>query len=496
MQERKLRTLSGRTCTLPIEDRMYIDGSFVKGTNTFQTEHPVTYEVLADVPIASAEQVDEAVQAAIHASESWKELSVFERRKRVEQIADAIENASEEITALDVADTGSCISKMKDDARKGAKILRYFAGLAPELKGQTIPTGDQTIDFTVREPYGAIAGIIPFNHPASFIAKKIAPALVAGNGIVLKPSEFTPLSALYIAYIIDDIDSIPDGLVNVVTGAGEVGANLVQNPDVGLVTMVGSAETGKAVMRGAADHLSPVLLELGGKNPNIVFPDADIEEAATGAVGGMSLQWQGQSCGSGSRLLVHENVFNDVVDRVVSGFEAIEPGDPFDPNSTMGSIVSEPQYEKVLGYIETSKEEGAELLTGGEVIDEYETGYFVEPTIFEVEPDMTIANEEIFGPVLSVMRWDDYSEMIDIANGVDFGLTASVWTEDLKTAHQTVKKLEAGYVWVNQHGPHYLGAPFGGYKQSGIGDNEGITELLEHTRVKNININASGELNI
>ena len=496
MFQTELTTLSGQSIELDIEDRMYVDGAFVGSDETFPTAHPATGAHIADVPVASADQVDEAVRAAQRASEEWREVEVAERRARVLELADAIEEAGPVLTNLDVADNGSCISKMADDARKAAEVMRYFAGLATELKGQTIPSEGETVDYTVREPYGAVAGIIPFNHPASFAAKKIAPAVVAGNGIVIKPSEYTPLSALYVGKIVDDLDLFPDGLVNVVTGAGEVGAELVAHEGVGMVTMVGSAATGKKVMQGAAGHLAPVLLELGGKNPNIVFPDADLDDAAEGAVSGMSLRWQGQSCGSGSRLLVHEDVYDEVVSKVVDGFEGIEVGDPFDEASTMGSVVSEPQFEKVTSYIRTAKEEGATLLTGGEVIEDgdFGDGLFVQPTVFEVTPDMTIANEEIFGPVLSVLEWSDYDEMIDLANGVDYGLTASVWTNDLRTAHRTVSELDAGYTWVNQHGSHYIGAPFGGYKESGIGKNECLQELLDHTREKNVNLNLAGDL--
>ena len=496
MREQTITTLSGKSVTLEVEDRMYVDGEFVAGDDQFETRNPATGEHLADVPVASAAQVDDAVRAARRASEEWREVPTSERRDRVNALADAIEAAGEALTNLDVADNGSCVSKMRDDAGKAAEATRYFAGLASELKGQTIPSEGETLDYTVREPYGAVAGIIPFNHPAMFVPKKIAPAVVAGNGIVLKPSEYTPLSALRIARVVDDLDLFPDGLVNVVTGAGEVGADLVSHSGVGLVTMIGSAATGRKVMKGAADHLAPVLLELGGKNPTIVFPDADPEAAAEGAVGGMNLTWQGQSCGSGSRLLVHEDIADEVIPRVVEGFEAVGDGvgDPFDESSTMGSIVSEPQFEKVVDYIETAKAEGATTLAGGEVIESFDAGYFVEPTVFEVDADTTVATEEIFGPVLSVIEWADYDEMLSVANGVDYGLTASVWTDDLRTAHRTVEALEAGYVWVNQHGSHYVGAPFGGYKQSGIGKNECLAELLDHTREKNVNLDLGGDL--
>jgi betaine-aldehyde dehydrogenase len=492
MSEYDLTTLSGQRVALDIEDRMYIDGEFVTGEETFETEHPPTNEVLADVPIADESHVDDAVQAAQAASEEWREYDVFERREIIEDFADFLESHEEPLTDLDIADNGSSISRMKFDVEKGTKNLRYMAGIAHELKGESPPTPSGTHDFTLREPYGVVAGIVPFNHPNMFVSEKIAPAVAAGNGIVVKPSEYTPLSALYIGRLVDEFGRFPEGLINVVTGFAETGAALVEHEQVGLISMVGGPETGKAIMRGAANHLAPVLLELGGKNPFIVCPDADVDRAVDGLEGAMALPWQGQSCGSGTRLLVHEDVYDDVVPPIVDRVESVTVGDPFDESNTMGSVVSEPQFEKVVSYIEGAKEEGAEVLAGGEVVDEYDTGYFLRPTIFEVTPDMTIAREETFGPVLSVMTWSDYDEMIEIANDVDYGLAASVWTNDLDTAHRAVGDIEAGYVWVNQHGRHYIGAPFGGYKESGVRGKEDLQELLDHTRVKNVNIDFSG----
>lgn len=494
MHIKEFTTLSGKEVKLPIENRMYINGEFVTSDETFEVTAPSTGEHLTKLPIGSSEQIDEAVWAAKEASKEWCTHSPWERREAVERLANVILDHSEELTNLDIADNGSCISRMQYDAEKAAKSLQFFGGLATEIKGQEIPTKGETVDFTRREPYGAVAAILPFNHPVMFAVKKIAPAIIAGNGIVIKPSEQTPLSALYVGRLIEEADVFPDGLVNVITGRGITGAELVQHSAIGLITMVGSVQTGKTIMKDAATNLTPVILELGGKNPNIVFPDADLEEAAQGAISGMALSWQGQSCGSGSRLLVHENIYHEIVSRVVDGFNKVNVGDPFDASSTMGSIVSKAQFDSVIEYIETAKEEGATLLTGGEVIDDYDAGYFVEPTVFEVKPDMTIAQEEIFGPVLSVLKWSDYDEMLSIANGVDQGLTASLWTNDLRTAHCTSNALEVGYVWVNQIGPHYLGAPYGGFKESGIGKTGSIEELLDHTRVKNINIDIKGEL--
>ncbi|WP_254533065.1 aldehyde dehydrogenase family protein [Natrinema gelatinilyticum] len=488
MFEHELETLSRKRVSLQIEDRMYIDGEFVSSEETFENECPSTGEILTEVPIATESQVDEAVQAAERASQEWRQIDVFERRERVEAFADLLLDHQRELTNLDVADNGSSISRMKFDTEKGARNLQYYAGLATELKGETIPTGAENHNFTQREPYGVVAGIIPFNHPTMFVAEKIAPAIVAGNGIVVKPSEYTPLSALYIGHLVHECGLFPEGLINVVTGFGETGANLVEHPDVRLISMVGSPATGKKIMKGAAENLSPVLLELGGKNPFIVYPDADMNRVLDGLQGAMALPWQGQSCGSGTRLLVHEDAYDDVVPPLIDRLEEVTIGDPFDESNTMGAVVSEPQYEKVCTYFDIAKDEGAEVLFGGEAVDEYDGGYFLEPTVFDVEPGMTIVKEETFGPVLSVLTWSDYDEMIEIANDIEYGLTASVWTNDLNDAHRTANDVESGYIWINQHGRHYIGAPFGGYKQSGIGNKEDLSELLDHTRVKNINV--------
>ena len=493
MFEYQLETLFGKQIPLRIEDRMYIDGEFVTSAETFETEHPATNEVMANVPIASSEQVDTAVQAAQRASEEWRKTDVFERREVLEAFADFIDSHEEALTNLEVADNGSTIRRMQYDVGKTTRKIRHMAGIVHEMKGESIPVGDGKHDFTLREPHGVVAGIIPFNHPLMFVAEKIAPAVATGNGVVIKPSEFTSLTALYVGHLVNEFDQFPTGLINIVTGFGETGAALVEHEGVGLISMVGSPPTAKAIMRGASKNLTPLILELGGKNPFIVFPDTDIERTIEGLEKAMALSWQGQSCGSGTRLLIHEDVRDEIVPALVDRIESISVGDPFDESNKMGSVVSKPQFEKVMGYIEQAKEEGAEVLSGGEAIDEFDSGYFLRPTVFDITPDMTIAKEETFGPVLSVMTWSDYDEMVDIANDVVYGLTASIWTNDLNTAHRTVDAIEAGYVWVNQHGTHYLGAPFGGYKQSGIGRKEDLQELLDHTRIKNVNIDFGEE---
>lgn len=471
-----------------MEDRLYVDGAFEASTETFGTYSPSTGVKLADVSVASAAHVDAAVTGANRASAEWQTTSIWDRREAVEALADALDRSATELTHLEVADNGSCISKLADDVHKASKSLRYFAGLAPELKGETIPTEPGTVDFTTREPYGVVGAIIPFNHPAAFVARKLGPAVIAGNGIVIKPSEYTPLSALYIAHLIDELDVFPDGLVNILPGGPETGEAVVTHPGVNMVSVVGSPDTGRAVMRTAAENLSHLLLELGGKNPIVVFPDSDPETAAEGIVDGMNLRWQGQSCGSASRLFLHEDLYRPVLEEVVSRIESLTVGDPFDHDTDVGAIVSDRQFEKVRSYVDDAVAGGATVLTGGAAPASLEGGAFFEPTVLEPAPDATIATEETFGPVLSVFPWTDWDEMIDRANDVDYGLTASVWTNDLEKAHRTVERLEAGYIWVNNHSTHYLGAPFGGFKQSGLGNTECLDELLDHTRVKNVNI--------
>ncbi|WP_336361668.1 aldehyde dehydrogenase family protein [Haladaptatus sp. ZSTT2] len=493
MEQREITTVSGDTVAIPVADRLYIDGAFVAGETTIPTTNPTTGDHLAELPVASTEQVAKAMTAASRAAEEWQALPFATRAARLELFATILEANADDIAAIDAADNGSSFSKMRDDVEKSVRAIRYYAGLAGELKGETIPTPGETFDFTLREPHGAVVSILPFNHPTMFLVRDLAPALIAGNAITIKPSEYTSLSALYVAHLIDNADCFPDGLVNVLAGEGAVGAALVDHEETAFVSFRGSVKTGRKVMAAAGANLIPSIVELGGKNPAIVFPDADVEQVKDGVVSGMSLAWQGQSCASGSRLLVHEDVYDEVVSGVVERFANTAVGDPFDEDVTMGAIVSEPQYEQVLDYIETTKAEGATCLTGGGPVPDL-PGFFVQPTVFEVTPEMTIASEEIFGPVLSVMKWSEYDDVIDLANAVDFGLTASIWTTDLNTAHKTAQSLDAGYVWVNRHGGIYLQTPFGGFKDSGVGKHGGLGGLFVYTREKNVNLDLSGPL--
>jgi betaine-aldehyde dehydrogenase len=322
-----------------------------------------------------------------------------------------------------------------------------------------------------------------------FCAGKAAAPLAAGNAVIVKPPEQAPLSALRFAELVDGL--FPAGVISVLPGGREAGAALAGHPQVAKVSVIGSIQTGRAVLAAGASTVKPAILELGGKNALIAFPDADPDEVAAAVVAGMNFAWCGQSCGSTSRALLHEDIHDEVAARVVARAKSFKPGDPTDPRTTMGSIISETQHRRILDYIELGKAEGATLACGGGRPDEpaLSRGFFIEPTVFTgVTPDMRIAKEEIFGPVLAVMRWSDEAEMLKLVNDVDYGLTCSIWTNDLHRAHRTARAVEAGYVWVNETGKHFLGAPFGGYKQSGIGREESIDELLAYTQEKNIHI--------
>lgn len=358
------------------------------------------------------------------------------------------------------------------------------------LKGETIPQTDDTFHYTIREPLGVVVRIVAYNHAILFAAGKLGAPLAAGNTVILKPSDQAPLSCLRLAELLAPI--FPAGVISVLPGGLECGKALSTHDLVRKVTLIGSVPTGKAIQRAVADSLKPTLLELGGKNALIAFPDAKLDSLVEGVARGMNFTWAAQSCGSTSRVFLHESHYDEVLERVVKLVEKLyKPGVPTDMSTTMGPVIDKGAYQRVLSYIESAKSEGARLLTGGKPAEGADTkgGYFIEPTIFaEVGPDMRIAKEEIFGPVLSVFKWRDEDDLIRQVNAVRYGLTASVYTRDLATATRTVKKIEAGYVWVNQVARHFLGVPFGGYKESGIGREECLDELLSFTQTKSVNV--------
>ena len=451
---------------------------------------PGSGESLGKVVDGTAADAEAAIAAAKAAFKEWRRVPPLERAKMLREIANVLRKNGDELAMLDAADCGNPYAEMVRDANAGAAQLDFYAGLVTEMKGSSIPMGPDSVNFSVREPYGVVGRIIPFNHPFMFAAGKSGAPLAAGNTVVLKPPEQAPLSALRLAELIDGI--LPPGVWNVVPGGREVGQVLASHPDVAYVALIGSVPTGRAVMKAASDTLKPVLLELGGKNALIAFADADIDAASAAVVDGMNFTWCGQSCGSTSRAFIHEKIYDAVLARASESIKRYKPGKPTDPATTMGSIISRTQYDRIMKYIAAGKEDGARLVTGGKRPDDPKLakGLYIEPTIFaDVTMDMRIGKEEIFGPVLSVFKWGDEDRMIAQVNQVEYGLTCSIWTNDLTTAHRTAAAVEAGYVWINEVSKHFLGAPFGGYKQSGIGREECIEELLRFTREKNIHVN-------
>tara|TARA_B110000305_G_scaffold90728_1_gene102343 strand:- start:4786 stop:6234 length:1449 start_codon:yes stop_codon:yes gene_type:complete len=450
---------------------------------------PATQEYLGRVPNASAEEMQEAVAAATEAAKSWRNTSQKTRVELIEAIAAALEARADEFAYIESLDTGNTHGPMKNDVHKAVERMRFYCGLAYEIKGMTVPSTPENIHLTLREPYGVVGRIIPFNHPIGFAASRISPALISGNTIIVKPSEQAPLSASLLAEICAEL--APPGVINIVTGDRVTGDALVRDPRVKRIAFIGSVASGMAIQRAAAETcVKHVSLELGGKNPFIICKDANLDDAVKAATNGMNFGWQGQSCGSTSRLIIHRSQYEELSAKVVDRVRSVKVGHPLDPDINMGPVVSQAQYEKVLSYMEIAKEGGADLLLGGKAltIDGCPGGFFVEPTVFgNVNSSMRIAQEEVFGPIMSLMPYDDIDEAVDIANSTTYGLTAAVWTNDYYTAMDLSRRIEAGYVWINGIGNHYRGLPYGGYKNSGIGREEGLDEMLSYTEVKAIN---------
>ena len=453
------------------------------------THDPGTGESLGEVAVAGEVDVDAAVAAARRGFDTWRAVVPLERARILREMAARVRKHADELAWIDAVNGGNPVHEMASDAKVAAAQLDFFAGLVTEMKGASIPMGSNAVNFSVREPLGVVARIIPFNHPFMFAAGKSAAPLAAGNSVIVKPPDQAPLSSLRLAELVADL--LPPGAFNVLPGDRATGAALASHPGVAMVAIIGSVAAGRAVMRAASETVKPVMLELGGKNALIAYGDADPDEVAGGIVGGMNFTWCGQSCGSTSRAFVHASIHDAVVERVKARVAAFRPGLPSDPKTTMGAIVSAAQLERVESYVASAKAEGAQLVCGGRRPADaaLARGHYYEPTVFrDVTPAMRIAREEIFGPVLAILRWDDERRMIDDVNAVPYGLTCSIWTNDVTTAHRTAMAVAAGYVWINEVGKHFLGAPFGGVRQSGVGREECLDELLRFTQEKNIHI--------
>jgi betaine-aldehyde dehydrogenase len=474
---------------LPRKRELFYDGKWQapRSGKVVQVSSPGTGEPICEIADAGVEDVDAVVAAARRGFLEWRDVHPAERAKTLREIGSILRGHARELAFLDAADSGNPVREMESDALSAAAQMEFFAGLVTEMKGASIPMGPNAVNFSVREPRGVVARIVPFNHPFMFCAGKSAAPLAAGNSVIVKPPEQAPLSSLRLAELIGHL--LPAGVFNVLPGGRDVGGALVAHPGVAMVALIGSVPTGRAVMRSAAAAIKPTLLELGGKNALISFADVDPQQVATAIVAGMNFGWCGQSCGSTSRAFVHESIYERVIAQVVHKVAAFKPGSPTEPTTTMGAIVSKAQFERVLSYIEAGKREGARLVHGGgrPRAPELSRGWYIEPTIFaDVTADMTIAREEIFGPVLSILKWSDEDAMLGTVNDTEFGLTCSIWTNDLNRAHRTAMRVQAGYVWINHVGQHFLGAPFGGFKQSGMGREECLEELLSFTQEKNI----------
>ena len=422
--------------------------------------------------------------SAKRAFPAWARTDPNERQRILWKCGEGILANLEALARLETLDTGKPITNARTiDVPRTADTFFYFAGWATKLHGETIPVRGPFLNYTVREPLGVIGAIIPWNFPLLLAARKIAPALAAGNTVVLKPPEEASLSCLELARILAEA-GLPPGVLNVVTGHGEeAGAALVDHPDVAKISFTGGTDTGRLIMRNAAATLKRLSLELGGKSPNIVFADADVKNAAKNAVGAAFYN-QGELCTAGTRLLVQRSIHDEVLDIVVNGARALVPGDPLDPATQMGPLVSEAQHRRVLGYLDVGDREGARREVGGAHGDR---GWFVSPTVYSaVHPDMTIAREEIFGPVLSVIPFDDVEDAARIANASEFGLAAGVWTKDITRAHALAARLQAGTVWINTYNRFDAASPYGGMKQSGFGRENGRAVLDEVTQVKTV----------
>jgi acyl-CoA reductase-like NAD-dependent aldehyde dehydrogenase len=474
--------------------RLLIDGQWVDGVKKFDTVNPATGEVLTQIAEASSADVDRAVQAARRAFDDrggpWRKMSASERGRLIWKLADLVEKNIDEFAELETLDNGKPIFESRYvDMPMVIDVLRYYAGWATKIHGETVNTFEAAFTYTLREPVGVVGMIVPWNFPLLLASWKFAPALACGNTIVWKPASLTSLSALRFGELTVEA-GVPPGVMNIVTGPSEVGRAIVRHPGIDKIAFTGSTSVGQEIMRSAADTMKRLTLELGGKSPNIVFADAEIDSAVKGAITGI-FYGKGEVCNAGSRLFLESKIQDEFLEKLVARAKKMQPADPLDPKTRMGAIVSQEQMKTVLGYIETGKKEGAKLIAGGNRVSvDGGKGFFIEPTIFGgVKNDMTIAQEEIFGPVLATLSFDDIDQVIQQANNNPYGLASAVWTRDVKKAHMVSRQLKAGTVWINTYGLMDASLGFGGYKSSGFGRELGMHAIEHYTELKTVWLN-------
>jgi acyl-CoA reductase-like NAD-dependent aldehyde dehydrogenase len=484
----------------PRKYQLFIDGKFVDAESgkTFTTPNPATGGILAEVAEADKADIDKAVEAARRAYEGkWSKMSARDRGRLLYKLSQLIEEHSAELAQLETADNGKPIRESSYvDLPQVVENFEYFAGYATKIEGETIPVPGQMFNYTLREPLGVCGQIIPWNFPLLMAAWKLAPALAAGNTVVLKPAEQTPVTAMELAKLIQEA-GFPEGVVNIVPGYGETaGASLASHPGIDKIAFTGSTEVGKMVAREAAQNLTKVSLELGGKAPNIIFADADMEQAVNGAMMGIFFN-QGQVCCAGSRLFIAEEVKDEFLDRFKERAQRVKVGNPMDASTHMGPQVSEEQLNRIKGYVDIARGEGATVLAGGEppqLEGDFQNGYFFQPTIFcDVKNEMRVAQEEIFGPVTSAISFTNEEDLLKQANETIYGLSAGIWTRDITRAHRFAKEIHAGTIWINTFNMFNAASPFGGFKQSGYGREMGKHALELYTHIKSVWVDLSGK---
>ncbi len=481
-----------------MQNQLFIDGQFVSALEGGEIDvvNPTNGELLTRIAAALAEDVDLAVAAAKRAFPGWAATPGAERGRLLMKLADRIEACSDELARLESLDTGHPLRDSRIlDVPRTAACFRYFGGIADKIEGKVIPVDAGFLNYVQRKPIGVVGQIVPWNFPLMFTSWKMGPALAAGNTVVLKPSELTPLSTLRIAELMKEV-GFPDGVVNIVPGYGHTaGQRLAEHPDVGKIAFTGSTTTGRRIVEASQGNLKRVQLELGGKGANIVFEDANLDAAVNGAAWAI-FHNQGQACIAGSRLLLQESIADEFLERFITLARSIRLGDPLDPNTEMGPLTSELHRDRVLSFVDIARQQGGRILTGGKAPSDpaLASGFYVEPTVVEAKPGDRVAQEEVFGPFVTVLRFKTEEEALEIANGTEYGLGSGLWTRDLQRAHRVAEKINVGMCWINCYKRVSPGSPFGGLGQSGYGREMGFDAIHDYTEARSVWVNVDAKI--